>query len=82
MTKEELLEIGFKEADNVNLVKYNLGRKRYLSIMNVDTINETLSIYETDGRNVTSDIICLHKNKHNNKLTIEKIKTLIDIING
>jgi len=87
MTNEDLIAIGFKKIPHftvANSVIYPLGRHRHLSAGCVGTPNEMLWICETDDQNETNvtDLVCLHNWDYDKALTIEKVKTLIDVICG
>ena len=82
MTNQDLIAIGFKEVPHftvTNSVYYDLGRNRQLSAGNVGTPNEMLWICEVVDKEIT-DLICIHNWDYDGPLTIEKVKTLIQVI--
>ena len=85
MTNDDLIKIGFKEIPHFtvgNMVTYDLKRKRILSAGSVGTPNEMLFICEIDEKNdkKITDLICLHNYDYDGYLTIEKVKSLIELI--
>lgn len=87
MTNKDLIEIGFEKMPHftvANSVIYPLGRNRQLSAGSVGTPNEMLWICEIDTQNETkiSDLICLHNYDYDGVLTMEKVKSIINVITG
>lgn len=87
MTNQDLIEIGFKKIPHftvANSVIYQLGRHRHLSAGCVGTPNEMLWICATDDNDekIITDLICIHNYDYDGYLTIEKVKSLINIICG
>lgn len=85
MTNKNLLDIGFKEISTYTVggtVYYDLGRRRQLSASCVGTPNETLFICELDENDDTiiTDLICIHNWDYDKELTIDKVKTLINLL--
>lgn len=87
LCEADLLSVGFEKIPHftiTNSLIYKLGRHRHLSVGCVGTPNEMLWICETDDqdqRRVT-DLVCLHNWDYDKYLTIEKVKGLINLING
>lgn len=86
-TKDELLKIGFKEISHFTkgqILNFNLGRRRFLSITSLGTANEMIYIIELqeDCDNTITDLICLHNYDYDGFLTIRKLKHLISGITG
>lgn len=82
MTREKVLELGFKEIPHFtigNSLLYNLGRRRHLSLSNLATPNEMLVIGELDSyddKKVTSAVV-LHNYNYDGYLTEEKLSLLL-----
>jgi len=82
LTKERVLELGFKELPHKNLLNslvLDIGRRRQLSISSLGSPNEMLSIYEinmSDDKQI-DDLIILHNFDYNGYLTEEKLSLLL-----
>lgn len=86
MTKKEAIELGFKELPNltfINAFTYDLEREKILSLTDVGTANESLSIgqlvYNPYHKYVDNSII-LHLGCLNGKLSAIKVKKLIEAL--
>lgn len=80
MTKNELLEIGFKKIPHFTVgdsLIFNIGRARQLSISCVDTPNEMMCISEMEDMH----IIVLHNWDYDGELKKEKVEGLIKLLN-
>lgn len=82
MTNQDLIDIGFVKNPYytvANVINYDLGRNRYLSVGSIGTPNEVLFIYSTDRENKDkiTDMVCLHNYDYDKKLTIEKVQNII-----
>lgn len=85
MTREELLEIGFKNLPHAAIgapVDYDLGRYRYLSVGSVGTPNEMVFIYEIDDKDPKkiTDLVVLKNYDYDGLTEIETIKSLISLL--
>lgn len=86
LTREEVLELGFKEIGHftiMNSLEYNLGRDRRLSFGSIGTPNEMLFITEqdvTDPRE-TPSLICLHNYDYDGYMTLERLQLLLSFFN-
>jgi hypothetical protein len=85
LTVEILLEIGFEKLPHWtvgNMLIYNLGRKRHLSIGSVGTPNEMLYICECDRNDhkKITDLVALHNYDYDGYLSKSKLETLISLI--
>lgn len=96
ITEQQLLEIGFFENDRIVIKQYilDIGRGRFLSLMDVGTPNEMLFIYEvkiskvrvseenpTGEKKSVEELICLHNYDYDGYLSYEKLKTLVQLLN-
>jgi len=75
-----LLEIGFVPLRHIiihDCMVFDLGRERHLSVGNIGTPNEMLSICAVDESGQVSDVIILHNYDYDGYLTKEKITYLI-----
>lgn len=82
LNKEQLLELGFKELPHFTVTSsltYDLGRNRFLSIVDVGTPNEILFIYEKDfeDERKINDIVTLSNFNYDGYLTVEKLSLLL-----
>ena len=87
MTKEEAIKMGFKDLPHFtiqNIVIYDLGRNRQLSLGDANTPNEILFISELDAVNPkhVTDSVCLHNYDFEGVLSQDKVKSLISLIVG
>ena len=81
--EQQLVDIGFSKPDKSKLelsYKYQLGRGRFLSAMCVGTGNETLWLCHKDDKDSyeIDDLICLHNQDYDGKLSLSKVKYLIE----
>lgn len=86
-SREELLKLGFKEMPHFTIgqiINFDLGRRRFLSISSLGTPNEMLYINELqqDDDKTITDLICLHNYDFDGFLTLRKLKNLITGITG
>ncbi len=87
MTNEDLIAIGFEKIPHftvANSVIYDLKRHRHLSAGCVGTPNEMVWLCSTDSKDpkTVTDLVCVHNYDYDGYLTIEKIKGLINLIEG
>lgn len=85
LTNKDLIEIGFKKIPTFtigNTVIFDLGRNRQLSASNLESCNLTLWIAEIDRDNpqIITDLVCLHNYDYDGQLSIEKVKSLIELL--
>ena len=85
MTRQELKELGFKEIPHFtvsNSLTYQIGRWRHFSIGNLGTPNELMCICQQDRniKNRISDAVVIHNFDFDGLLTIEKVKSFINLI--
>lgn len=84
MTKEDLIQWGFKEMEHYtisNILYLDIGRRRQLSIGALGTPNEMMFIAEFETEDSFSDIICLHNYDYDGFLTKEKLMLLLKFFN-
>ncbi len=85
MTRQDLLNIGFKELPHFTVIGtliFDIGRNRRISIGSISTPNEMTYIYQVDPQAITedkviTDLVCLHNYDYDGYLTLEKVKLLI-----
>lgn len=87
ITKKSLIDLGFMTIDtftNLTMYHYDLGRSRYLSINDVETIDETACIqeYANDNDTILTDLIILHSTCVDGPITIKKINGLIKYLSN
>lgn len=85
LTKDDLIELGFKEIPHFTVgrnLTYDLGRNKELSMCYIGTCSELLwlteqnPLYKTD----ITDCINLHNYDYDGFITIEKLKDYIRVI--
>jgi hypothetical protein len=82
MKREYLINVGFRELPHQtigNVLIFDLGRNRHLSLSSFQTPNEVLYICERDRYNEKeiTDLICIHNYDYDGYLTAEKLSLLI-----
>jgi hypothetical protein len=82
MTREQLLELGFKELPHFTINKslqYNLGRNKVLSIGSIGTPNEMIFLCEmdTEDNKKCNDLIVLRNYDYDGYTTLEEVKLII-----
>jgi len=82
MTREKVLELGFKELSHFtigNSLLYDLGRRRHLSLSSLATPNEMMFLCETTFGNdkQIDNLICIHNYDYDGYLTEEKLSLLL-----
>lgn len=82
VTQSVAIQLGFKELQHPTIsdtLIFDLGRRRHLSLSNVNTPNEMLMICEQDEENpkLNSDVIVLHNYDYDGYLTKEKLTSVI-----
>lgn len=91
LTREDLIGIGFKEMPHftvTNMLLYDLGRDRALSIGCLGTPNEMVVIQQTCPGPMNSntidvmELVILRNYDYNGYTTIEDIKSIITGITG
>lgn len=85
LTKEILLELGFQPLPHftvADVMIYNLGRNRHLSVGCVGTPNEMLFIIEhhSNLESQIENLVCLHNYDYDGYLTGAKLQNLIQSI--
>jgi len=85
MTRQELIDIGFKEIPHFtigNTLIYDLDRRRHLSVADLGGPNEFMYLCEVDDENSKeiNDLVCVHNYDYDGKLSMEKVKGLISCI--
>ena len=85
LTEEILIEMGFQHFPHFtvgNIMVYNLGRNRHLSIGSVGTPNEMLFIVEhhSNLQSQIENLICLHNYDYDGYLSKSKLNDLISSI--
>jgi len=85
MTREDLKAIGFKDVPHftvMNSLRYQIGRYRHFSIGCLGTPNEMMYICQKDAniKDRISDLVCIHNYDFDGYLTIEKVKSFINLI--
>ena len=82
MEREKLLELGFKELPHAtigNIIVFDVGRRRHLSLGSLGTPNEMMYLCETnlgDDKQI-DDLICIHNYDYDGYLTEDKLGLLI-----
>jgi len=82
MKREYLIDSGFKELPHKtigNVLIFELGRRRHLSLGSLQTPNEMLYLCEkslNDEKEIT-DLICIHNYDYDGFLTTEKLDLLL-----
>jgi hypothetical protein len=82
MTRDELLNFGFKELPHYTVMDslmYDLGRNRFISIGSVGTPNEMVFLCERDydDNRKINDLICLKNYDYDGYTDLEDIKSII-----
>jgi len=85
MTREDLKKLGFKEIPHftvTNSLVFQIGRQRHFSIGDLGTPNEMMFICQRDENieDRISDLVVIHNYDFDGYLTIEKVKSLINLI--
>ena len=85
MTNDDLLELGFTEVPNFNImnaVTFDLGRRRQLSAGDIGTPNEMVFLCEVDEEDPKkiTDLICVHNYDYDGFLTKEKVTGLLELL--
>ena len=83
LLEQQLCELGFVKPNKNKLetsYKYYLGRRRFISAMCLGTGNESMWLcYKEDmDSEIINDLICLHNVDYDGKLTISKVKHLLE----
>lgn len=84
ITKELAVKLGFKELPHFsigNSLILDVGRRRYLSLSDLDNCNCMLYLCERqcEYTKEVSDLICLHNYDYDKELTLERLERIINI---
>lgn len=82
MERKRLVELGFKELPHPtigNVLIYDLGKRRHLSLGSLSTPNELLYLCERSLNNekIITDLICIHNYDYNGYLSESKLNLLL-----
>ena len=83
LLEQQLVELGFTKPNRDKLelsYKYHLGRGRFISAMCLGTGNESMWLCSKENKDsvIIDDLICLHNVDYDGKLTISKVKHLLE----